>query len=69
MVQDPETFPFMVVGNKSDMGADGRVVTTEQAQKFVKELGSEIEHIETSAKDNQNVAKAFTRLAQKALER
>jgi Ras-related protein Rab-7A len=69
MVQDPETFPFMVVGNKSDMGADGRVVTTEQAQKFVKELGNEIEHIETSAKDNQNVAKAFTRLAQKALER
>ena len=52
MVQDPETFPFMVVGNKSDLNADGRVVTTEQAQKFVKELGSGIEHIETSAKDN-----------------
>ena len=69
MVQDPETFPFMVIGNKSDLHADGRQVTTEAAQKFVKELSSNIEHIETSAKDNQNVSQAFTRLAQKALER
>ena len=55
MVQDPDSFPFMVVGNKSDMNNE-RVVTTETAQKFVKELGSEIEHIETSAKDNSNVS-------------
>ena len=69
MVQQPETFPFMVIGNKCDLGDDARVVDVEQAKKFVKDLGDGIEHIETSAKDNTNVAKAFTALAQKALIR
>ena len=58
MIQDPETFPFMVVGNKTDL-EDQRVVTEEQAQKFVKDLGNDIEHMETSAKDNTNVNQAF----------
>lgn len=29
MVQDQESFPFMVVGNKSDLAEEGRVVSTE----------------------------------------
>lgn len=61
----------MVIGNKCDIGDEARVVDPEQAKKFVKDLGggNDIEHIETSAKDNTNVAKAFTALAQKALIR
>ena len=58
----------MVVGNKTDL-EEQRVVTEEQAQKFVKDLGNDIEHMETSAKDNTNVNQAFARLAQKALLR
>lgn len=59
----------MVVGNKADLSDESRVVSTEAAQKFVKDLGPDIEHIETSAKDNTNVAMAFAKLAEKALER
>lgn len=58
----------MVVGNKSDLDSQ-RVVSTEQAQKFVKDLGTNMPVIETSAKDNDNVTKAFTELARKALFR
>lgn len=32
-------------------------------------MGNDIEHMETSAKDNSNVNQAFARLAQKALLR
>ena len=60
MVSNPETFPFMVIGNKSDQEEEGkRVVNRDTALKFVKDLGSDIDHIETSAKDNTNVSKAF----------
>ena len=69
MVQQPETFPFMVIGNKCDLSDEARVVSTEAAQKFVKDLGPDIDHIETSARDNTNVAAAFTKLASKALIR
>lgn len=55
MVVSPDSFPFMVIGNKSDLEADKRAVSVEQAQKFVKELGPDIDFIETSARDNQNV--------------
>ena len=59
----------MVIGNKCDLGDDARVVSTEAAQKFVKDLGQDIDHLETSARDNTNVATAFTKLAAKALNR
>ena len=36
---------------------------------MVKVLGDDIDHIETSAKDNSNVAAAFAKLAGKALTR
>jgi len=55
MVVSPDSFPFMVIGNKSDLEADKRAVSVEQAQKFVNELGPDIDFIETSARDNQNV--------------
>ena len=54
MVTGPDSFPFMVIGNKSDMD-DHRAVSTEAAEKIVRDIGPDIEHIETSAKDNKNV--------------
>ena len=68
MVLQPDTFPFMVIGNKADL-EDQRCVSTEQAKKKINELGEDIELIETSAKDNSNVTGAFTMLARKALGR
>ena len=68
MVVSPDNFPFMVIGNKSDL-EDSRVVSLDKAAKVVKELGPDIELVEASAKDNQNVTSAFMALARKALHR
>ena len=54
----PETFPFIVVGNKVDIEAENRQVSTISLQRFCQENGNMI-FIETSAKDNTNVEKAF----------
>ena len=58
MVVNPDSFPFMVLGNKIDLEGS-RAVTTEQAQKKVNNLGSDIDFLETSAKDSSNVEQAF----------
>ena len=68
MVVQPDNFPFMVIGNKSDL-EDSRVVSKDQAQRVVDELGPDIDLVESSAKDNQNVTTAFMALAKKALHR
>ena len=51
MVVQPDNFPFMVIGNKSDL-EDSRVVSKDQAQRVVDELGPNIDLVESSAKDN-----------------
>ena len=61
MVSMPETFPFMVVGNKLDLAEDQRAVERTQAEEFCKREGMEL--IETSARDNLNVEDAFALLA------
>ena len=68
MVVQPDNFPFMVIGNKSDMETS-RVVGSEQGKRAVADLGPDIDHVEASAKDNQNVTSAFMALAKKALHR
>ena len=68
MVLMPDTFPFIVVGNKLDIADEQRNVGYEKLQRFCKENGDMV-CIETSAKSNKNVEQAFKLLAEQALKR
>lgn len=74
---DPANFPFVVVGNKIDLGT--RVISTEQAQEWCKENGN-IPYFEIryfldskilksffSAKDGTNVDLPFKEMARRVL--
>ena len=64
--RDPENFPFVVLGNKSDMES-GRQVAFKWAQQWCTAKG-DIPCFETSAKDNTNVEQAFMEIAKNALK-
>ncbi|XP_057289456.1 GTP-binding protein Di-Ras2-like isoform X2 [Hydractinia symbiolongicarpus] len=58
-----ENFPVILAGNKVDKSPLGkRKISTQQASEVIKEWGSNAEHIETSAKLNQNVSLVFNKL-------
>lgn len=57
-VLDDETIPFLLVGNKADLG--GRQVTAREAELKAKEWNCE--YVETSAKTRQNVEEIYTKL-------
>ena len=60
-------FPFLVIGNKSDL-ADDSLIKDREVQEWWKENGN-LEYISTSAKDNTSVEEAFTKLIEKGMER
>ncbi|KHJ41468.1 Ras family protein [Trichuris suis] len=64
--RDPENFPFIVLGNKIDLG--NRNVSTKRAQ-FWCSSKNDIPYFEVSAKEAINVEQAFQKIAQDALER
>uniref|UniRef100_A0A6B2LNH2 Uncharacterized protein n=1 Tax=Arcella intermedia TaxID=1963864 RepID=A0A6B2LNH2_9EUKA len=63
--RDPEGFPFVVLGNKIDMGQ--RVVSSKRAQAWCQTKG-QLPYFETSAKDSIHVDQAFQTVAKLALQ-
>ena len=55
---DPETFPFVVLGNKVDVDESRRMISSKRAQAFCTSKGG-IPYFETSAKEAVNVEQAF----------
>ncbi|KAL4622592.1 ras-related protein Rab-7a-like isoform X1 [Arapaima gigas] len=62
---DPTNFPFVVVGNKTDL-ENREVVSYKQAVTWCQEVGAE--YFEGSAKDDVNVDKPFYAAAKAALQ-
>lgn len=63
-VKEPDSFPFVVLGNKVDVTE--RQVTSEEAQEWCRESGG-YPYFETSAKDSTNVAVAFEEAVRRVL--
>ncbi|KAK6435714.1 Rab GTPase ypt7 [Oleoguttula sp. CCFEE 5521] len=55
---DPESFPFVVLGNKVDVEESKRMISSKRAQAFCQAKGG-IPYFETSAKQAVNVEQAF----------
>ena len=64
---EPDTVPFLVIGNKVDM-QDHRRVSTTDAKKFCQQNGNMLFY-ECSAKNNFNVEQAFKDLGAAAIKR
>lgn len=64
--RDPDNFPFVVIGNKSDMESK-RKVNKSKANNWCKSK-NQIPYFETSAKDAVNVEGAFVEIARNALK-
>ncbi|ODQ68653.1 hypothetical protein NADFUDRAFT_45145 [Nadsonia fulvescens var. elongata DSM 6958] len=64
--RDPETFPFVVVGNKVDIEDNNKRVSTKRAQAFCRANGN-MPYFETSAKEAIGVEAAFEVIARNAL--
>lgn len=63
---DDENFPFIILGNKSDIDTADRQVQDSEITKWCKENGG-YSYIETSAKDSTNVDVCFERAVRKTL--
>ncbi|KAJ9637889.1 Rab GTPase ypt7 [Coniosporium tulheliwenetii] len=63
---DPESFPFVVIGNKIDVEESKRMISTKRAMAFCQSKGG-IPYFETSAKEATNVDQAFEVIARQAL--
>lgn len=64
---DPESFPFVVLGNKIDVEESKRVVSQKRAMQWCQSKGN-IPYFETSAKEAINVDQAFQTIAKNALQ-
>lgn len=64
---DPNSFPFVLIGNKVDRENE-RKVTAAQAQEWCQKNGG-IQYYETSATQNVQVQNAFLEMAKAAIKR
>ena len=65
---DPQTFPFVCLGNKLDQEAQQRQVPTAKGQAWAKE-NNNMMFYETSAVEGVHVEDAFREMAKMALKR
>ncbi len=65
--KEPQTLPFLVLGNKSDVDEGMKKVTQREAQEFCSEDNFLL--FETSAKDNVNIEEAFRAMVVKVIAR
>lgn len=63
----PETFPFVILGNKVDVEESKKTVSVKSAQELAKSLGN-VPLFLTSAKNAINVDTAFEEIARSALQ-
>lgn len=64
---DPDSFPFVVIGNKIDVEESKRAVSTKKAQAFCASKGN-LPYFETSAKEATGVEQAFDVIARNAMQ-
>ncbi|XP_057381777.1 ras-related protein Rab-9B-like [Daphnia carinata] len=67
-IQDPQSFPFIVVGNKVDLGQSSRTVNPEEIKQWCCYHGNP-PYFETSAKTNVNIAEVFKESVQQWIKR
>ncbi|CCD24398.1 Rab family GTPase YPT7 NDAI_0D00840 [Naumovozyma dairenensis CBS 421] len=66
-ISTPETFPFVILGNKIDVEESKKIVSSNSATELAKSLG-DIPLFFTSAKDSINIENAFEEIARSALQ-
>ncbi|KAI0460756.1 Ypt/Rab-type GTPase Rab7 [Komagataella kurtzmanii] len=66
-IKNPETFPFILIGNKIDVEENKRQINNKKAQQLCAQLGN-IPYFETSAKEAVNIDQAFDVVARNALQ-
>ncbi|THG02879.1 hypothetical protein TEA_021994 [Camellia sinensis var. sinensis] len=65
---DPDTFPFVLIGNKVDVdGGNSRVVSEKTAREWCASRENSMPYFETSAKEGYNVDDAFLCIAKTAI--
>ena len=64
---NPGKFPFVLVGNKTDLEEE-RQVSAADAQKWVKACSGDMPFVETSALNGQNVQQAFIAMIKRVLK-
>ncbi len=65
--KDPQSLPFLVLGNKCDIDDGLKKVSQHEAKQYCDE--NNLLFFETSAKDNQNIEEAFKEMVVKVLAR
>ena len=66
-VQDFDNFPFLIIGNKSDIEDNMREITEAEAKDWCSNHG-DLPYLETSAKTASNVTEAFSIAVQRWVE-
>jgi Ras-related protein Rab-7A len=64
---DPDSFPFVLIGNKCDKESERKVLESRIRQYCAS--NNDMPYFETSAKENINVEKAFEEVASLAFKR